>query len=66
MKNFKVEIRENLSRIIYVKANNEYEAYDKAQRLYDDYEIVLDSSDCLDFEIVVLEEVQEHDCDEQY
>jgi len=42
---YRVEVKEELSRIIEVEADNENEAIAKAEKMYLDEEIVLDSSD---------------------
>ena len=52
-KEFKVEIKEILSRIVPIKANTEEEAYQKVKQLYKNEEIVLDDNDFLDVEFTV-------------
>ena len=52
-KEFKVEIKEILSRIVTIKANTEEEAYQKVKQLYKNEEIVLDDNDFLDVEFTV-------------
>ncbi len=51
MKKFEFEIKEFLSRIIEVEANNEDEAYMKVKEMYEKEVIVLDSSDFVENEI---------------
>jgi 1,2-phenylacetyl-CoA epoxidase PaaB subunit len=51
MKTFKFEIQELLSRVVTVEARNENEAYLKAKDLYNNEEIILDSSDVKSFNI---------------
>ena len=51
MKTFEFEIKEFLSRIIEVEANNEDEAYMKVKEMYEKEVIVLDSSDFVETEI---------------
>ena len=50
MKTFEIEIKETLSRIIEVKAKTENEAFAIVKQMYNDEEIVLDSSDYVDTE----------------
>lgn len=52
-KEFKVEIKEILSRIVTIKAKSEEEAYQKVKQLYKNEEIVLDDNDFLDVEFTV-------------
>lgn len=54
MKTFKIEVRETLARVIEIEANNMDEAEDMVQEMYDNEEIVLDSSDYVDTEIETL------------
>lgn len=49
--NYKIEIKETLSRIIDIEAENESEAIIKAKTQYREQKIVLDSSDCKETEI---------------
>lgn len=51
MKNFKVEIKETLSRIIEVNATNLESALSKVKEDYDNEKIVLTSEDYIDVEI---------------
>ena len=51
MKTFEFEVKELLSRIIEVEAETENEAYLKVKGMYENEEIVLDSSDQVDTEI---------------
>ena len=52
MKTYQIEIKETLSRIIEVKAENENEAFTIVKQMYNDEEIVLDSSDYADTEYI--------------
>ena len=54
--NYKIEIKETLSRIIDIEADNEEGAIRKGREQYKNQEIVLDSSDYIDTEINVYEE----------
>lgn len=54
--NYKVEIRETLSRIIDIEADNEEGAIKKAREQYKNQKIILDSSDYIDTEINIYEE----------
>ena len=49
--NYKIEIKETLSRIIDIEAENESEAIIKAKAEYRKQNIVLDDSDYIDTEI---------------
>lgn len=51
MRTFEFEVKELLSRIIEVEAENENEAYLKVKEMYKNEKIVLDSSDYVDTEI---------------
>jgi hypothetical protein len=51
MKIFEFEVKEMLSRIIEITAENENEAYEKVKEMYQNEEIVLDNTDYLDTEI---------------
>ena len=51
MKSFEFEIQEFLSRVVTVEARNENEAYLKVKDLYNNEEIILDSSDVMSFNI---------------
>ena len=53
--NYKIEIKETLSRIIDIEAENESEAIIKAKSKYRGQEIILDSSDYIDTEINIYE-----------
>lgn len=53
---YKIEIKETLSRIINVEAENESEAIAKARLKYKSEEIVLDNRDYIDTEINIYEE----------
>lgn len=54
--NFKIEIKETLSRIIDIEADNEEDAIRKAREQYKNQKIVLDSSDYINTEINIYEE----------
>ena len=56
MKTYNIEITETLQRTITINADNEGEALDKVQEMYDNEEIVLDWSDYQDTEIEVVED----------
>ncbi|KPN71329.1 DpnD/PcfM family protein [Neisseria sp. 83E34] len=45
IKSFQVEIKEELSRVVHIEAENPDEAIDKARFLYKTKEIMLDASD---------------------
>jgi len=59
MENFKIEIREFLSRIIDIPANNIEEAISIANKMYDDELIVLDYNDLKLQEIIPFDLIQE-------
>ena len=54
MQEQKVEIKETLSRIVTVNAENEEDAYNEAEVLWGDGDIVLDSSDFVDVDYEVI------------
>lgn len=54
--NYKIEIKETLSRIIDIEAENEEGAIRKAREQYKNQKIVLDSGDYIDTEINIYEE----------
>ena len=56
MKTYRVVVTETLQRTITINADNEGEALDKVQEMYDSEEIVLDSSDYQDTKIEVVED----------
>lgn len=58
MKNYVVEVREILSRVIEVEAESEEDAKEKVQFAYDSEEIVLDWNDCVSNEIEFVREVK--------
>lgn len=58
MKKYEVEIHEILARIVKVEAENEDEAIEKVQEMYDNEEIVLDWSNCVSSEIDFVREVK--------
>lgn len=49
--NYKIEIKETLSRIIDIEADNEEGAIRKVREQYSSQEIILDSNDYIDTEI---------------
>jgi len=51
MNEFKIEINENLSKIIKIQANSEEEAIEIAKSMYKNEKIILDSKDFIDKEI---------------
>ncbi len=51
LKNFKIEIKETLSTIINIQAENEQQAIDIIKKKYDNEEIILDSNNFIDTEI---------------
>ena len=53
---YKVEITEYLQRTISIKADNEDDALDKVEELYDNEEIVLSADDFTTKEIKVLKD----------
>jgi DpnD/PcfM-like protein len=52
MKEFEIEIKETLSRIIKINAISENEAFLKVKKMYHDEEIVLDDSEFVDTEFI--------------
>ncbi len=54
--NYKIEIKEILSRIIDIEADNESEAIIKAKSEYRNQNIILDDSDYIDTEINIYKE----------
>jgi hypothetical protein len=56
LKIFEFEITETLQRKIAVESDNEEEAFDKVKSMYRCGEIVLDSDDFVDNEIIFVEE----------
>lgn len=58
MKKYQIEVREVLSRVIEVEANNENEALDKVYEMYDNEKIVLDWHDLVEHEIDFIREVK--------
>lgn len=54
--NYKIEVKETLSRIIDIEADNESEAIMKVKSKYITQDIVLDSSDYVDTEINIYQE----------
>lgn len=51
MKTFKFEIKEYLSQVVEIEAENYEDAFNEAYQMYHDGEIVLDSSDFIYCEI---------------
>ncbi len=58
MKKYRIEVKEVLSRVIEVEANNEDEALDKVYEMYDNEKIVLDWHDLVEHEIDFIREVK--------
>lgn len=56
MKTFKIEIKETLSRVIEIEANSNEEALSKIEELYNQQEIVLDSTDFVETEFFEMKE----------
>lgn len=54
--NYKIEIKETLSRVIDIEAENENEAIIKTKAEYRKQNIILDDSDYIDTEINIFEE----------
>ena len=54
--NYKVEIKEILSRLIDIEADNENEAIIKAKTEYRNQNVILDESDYIDTEINIYKE----------
>ena len=54
-KEFKIEITETLVKQVSVRANNKYEALEKAKEMYSKEQIVLDYSDFYDNDFKVVE-----------
>ena len=54
--NYKIEIKETLSRIIDIEADNENEAIIKAKTEYGNQNIILDDSNYIDTEINIYKE----------
>ncbi len=51
MNKFKIEVKETLSKVIEIEAENVEEAIQKVSKFYKDEEIILDSEDYLDTSI---------------
>lgn len=51
METFKIEIKETLSNIIEIQAENEQQAIDIIKKKYNNEEIILDSNNYIDTEI---------------
>lgn len=56
MKTFKIEVKETLSRVIEIEANSNEEALSKIEELYNQQEIVLDSTDFVETEFFEMKE----------
>ena len=56
MKTYEVVVTETLQRTITINADNEGEALDKVQEMYDNEDIVLSADDYQDTEIEVVED----------
>lgn len=56
MKTFKIEVKETLSRVIEIEANSNDEALLKIEELYNQQEIVLDSTDFVETEFFEMKE----------
>jgi hypothetical protein len=56
MKIFKAEITETLTKTIDIKANSKEDALKEIQKMYNNEEIILDSSDYINTEIQLIEE----------
>ena len=52
MKTFEIEIKETLSRIVKVKAKTENEAFAIVKQMYNNEDVILDSDDFVDVEII--------------
>ena len=58
MKKYRIEVKEVLSRVIEVEANDEDEGLDKVYEMYDNEKIVLDWHDLVEHEIDFIREVK--------
>lgn len=54
LKVYKVEVKEELQRIVKVSATSEDEAVEMVEKMYDENDIVLDGDDCIDYSIEVI------------
>ena len=54
MKQYKIEVKETLSRIVIVDSDSQEDALDQVRALYRDEEVVLDSDDHVDTEYIVI------------
>lgn len=59
MRNYEISVKEVLERVVRVKANSLEDALAKIQEMYDNEEIVLDSTDFQDYEITPLNDYLE-------
>ena len=55
MNTYTIEVKETLSRLIEVRSENSTKALEQVNEQYNNSKIVLDSNDCLDTEIYILE-----------
>lgn len=60
-KQFQISIEETLRKTIFVEAENEAEAYQMAEDLYKEEEVVLTPDDFVEYGIYVEKEVTEND-----
>ncbi|MDD2577658.1 MAG: DpnD/PcfM family protein [Bacteroidales bacterium] len=56
MKKYKVEITETLQRVIEIEAESSDEAYKIAKDRYEDFDIVLDYDDFIDYKIKLVDD----------
>lgn len=56
MVTYKIEVKETLSRIIEIEAKSIEEALLKVEEMYKNEEIILDSNDFIDAEILISED----------
>ena len=54
LKRYHIEITETLQKVVDIMANTPDEAIAEATRKYREGEIILDSSDCIDFDVEIL------------
>lgn len=57
MKTYQVEVEEILKKNVFVEANSEEEAHQKAQEMYSNEEIILGAEDFQEYNIFVVKEV---------
>jgi len=53
MRKYRIEVKEILSRIVEMEADNEDDAFETVRRMYRNCDIVLDASDYVETEISV-------------